>query len=62
MMGDESGKTYRVFQDFGPEDVVKTMAVGIFDCKERTWSIYSDNPRRNEPLIVLPLTMKKKGI
>lgn len=31
---------------------------GIFDCVKRTWSLYSDNPKTNAPLIVLPLDLK----
>lgn len=78
MLGDQSGKKYRVFQDIGPEDVVKTIAVGMYssyhsivsfkngfvgiiDCVEKTWSIYADNPRRTEPLVVLPLVFKSKS-
>ncbi|XP_017779046.1 PREDICTED: uncharacterized protein LOC108564492 [Nicrophorus vespilloides] len=59
MLGDQSGIKYRVFQDFGPDDVVKTIAVGIFDCKEKTLSLYADNPKSNEPLVVIPLVLKK---
>lgn len=32
--------------------------LGIFDCKKETWSLYSDNPKHNEPLVVLPLVLK----
>lgn len=31
------------------------MVPGIFDCIERTWSIYAAKPEENEPLVVLPL-------
>jgi hypothetical protein len=39
---------------------VKTIAVGIFDCSKKTLSLYSDNPKCNEPLVVLPLVIKDK--
>jgi len=59
MLGDQAGVEFRVFHDIGPKDMVKTVAVGIFDCKERTWSLYADNPRYHEPLITLPMVLKK---
>lgn len=59
MLGDNSSKTNCVFRDIGSE-YVKTIAVGIFDCIKRTWSLYSDNPKNNEPLVVLPLVLKQK--
>ncbi|XP_044270193.1 uncharacterized protein LOC123014935 isoform X2 [Tribolium madens] len=55
MLGDDSNKDYPVFRD---TDYVRTIAVGIFDCIKRTWSLYSDNPRHNEPLVVLPIVLK----
>ncbi|EFA00578.1 beta-alanyl-dopamine/carcinine hydrolase [Tribolium castaneum] len=55
MLGDDSNKDYPVFRD---TDFVRTIAVGIFDCVKRTWSLYSDNPKHNEPLVVLPLVLK----
>ncbi|KAF2884225.1 hypothetical protein ILUMI_21960 [Ignelater luminosus] len=61
MLGDHSDKKNPVFRDLGPEDIVKTIAVGIFDCVAKTWSIYADNPRKTEPLVVLPLVLKSKS-
>lgn len=58
MLGDESDSVYKVFRDNDFEDN-KTIAVGIFDCKERTWSIYADNPKKTEPIITIPLTVKQ---
>ncbi|XP_077302142.1 C45 family peptidase tan [Arctopsyche grandis] len=57
MLSDQTGKNYRVFQESGPEDYVKTIAVGIFDCSNYTWSLYADKPSCHEPLIVMPLLM-----
>lgn len=58
MLGDTSGKRHQVFRD-REVDFVKTVAVGIFDCVKRTWSLYSDNPKTNDPLVVLPLVLKE---
>nr|CAI5859111.1 unnamed protein product [Callosobruchus analis] len=57
MLGDTSNSKYPVFRD-DPNDPVLTIAVGIFDCVARTWSLYSDNPKKNEPLAVLPLVLQ----
>lgn len=59
MLSDKSNEKYPVFRD-QPDHPVSTIAVGIFDCIERTWSLYSDEPKRNEPLVVLPLEIKSK--
>ncbi|XP_055304139.1 beta-alanyl-dopamine/carcinine hydrolase [Sitodiplosis mosellana] len=58
MLGDQSGKVHTVFRENGGDEFVKTIAVGIFDCRKQTWSLYSDNPKHNEPLFVLPLVLK----
>nr|BDT05250.1 tan protein [Gryllus bimaculatus] len=56
MLGDQTDPKFTVFQD--KTDHVTTLAVGIFDCVKRTWSIYSDNPKKTEPIIVLPIQLK----
>lgn len=59
MLGDTSAKEHAVFRDnAGEEEFLKTICVGIFDLNKRTWSIYKDNPKFNEPLVVLPLVLK----
>lgn len=58
MLGDTTREDFNVFLG-RPTDRVQTIAVGIFDLHEKTWSIYSDNPALNEPLVVLPLLIKK---
>ncbi|XP_063986303.1 beta-alanyl-dopamine/carcinine hydrolase isoform X1 [Diachasmimorpha longicaudata] len=55
ILSDQTDNEYRVYQDFGPDDYVKTIATGIFDCVKRTWSIYTDKPKFNEPLVVIPI-------
>nr|CAD7457612.1 unnamed protein product [Timema tahoe] len=58
ILGDQSDKEFSIFRESGDNDYVKTVAVGIFDCVERTWSIYADNPKTNDPIVVLPLLLK----
>ncbi|KAK0087367.1 hypothetical protein PV325_001181 [Microctonus aethiopoides] len=55
ILSDQTDNEYRVYQEFGPDDYVKTIATGIFDCVKRTWSIYTDKPNCNEPLVVIPI-------
>ncbi|XP_056635057.1 beta-alanyl-dopamine/carcinine hydrolase isoform X1 [Diorhabda sublineata] len=57
MLSDTTNPNFPVFLDT-PNNYVKTVAVGIFDCVAKTWSLYSDNPSKNEPLVVLPLVLK----
>nr|CAD7613239.1 unnamed protein product [Timema genevievae] len=61
ILGDQSDKEFSIFRESGDNDYVKTVAVGIFDCVERTWSIYADNPKTNDPIVVLPLLLKCVG-
>lgn len=60
MLGDTAGgKEHQVFRDqAGKEEFLKTICVGIFDLNKRTWTIYKDNPKTNEPLAILPLMLK----
>ncbi|XP_050083525.1 uncharacterized protein LOC126570075 [Anopheles aquasalis] len=60
MLGDTSAREHTVFRENGPKDVIKTVCVGIFDCIKRTWTLYSDNPKFNAPLVVLPLTLREQ--
>ncbi|XP_043463208.1 uncharacterized protein LOC122499143 isoform X2 [Leptopilina heterotoma] len=60
ILSDQTDNEYRVFQEFGPQDYVKTIAVGIFNCIEKTWSIYTDKPSCNEPILVMQLQLNKK--
>lgn len=60
MLGDTSSKEHNVFRDkAGEEEFLKTICVGIFDLNKLTWSLYKDNPKTNEPLVVLPLVLKE---
>lgn len=59
MLGDTGAENHQVFRDNpGMEEFLKTICVGIFDLKAKTWSLYKDNPKVNEPLVVLPLVLK----
>ncbi|XP_012256665.2 uncharacterized protein LOC105686426 [Athalia rosae] len=61
ILGDQTDNEYRVFQEFGPDDPIKTIAVGIFDCIEKTWSIYTDNPKTNDPVVVISLQLNNNN-
>ncbi|XP_055534888.1 beta-alanyl-dopamine/carcinine hydrolase isoform X1 [Wyeomyia smithii] len=58
MLGDQSAKEHTVFREKDAKDIIKTVCVGIFDCRKRTWSLYSDNPKFNAPLVVMPLVIR----
>ncbi|XP_030751429.1 uncharacterized protein LOC115878962 [Sitophilus oryzae] len=58
MLSDTRHNCHRVFSDL-KEARVKTICAGIFDLVGRTWSLYSDRPIDNDPLVVLPLDIKK---
>ncbi|KAK4877384.1 hypothetical protein RN001_009890 [Aquatica leii] len=58
LLSNENNKEYPVF--VSTNDFVSTIAVGVFDCTEKTWSIYADNPKKTKPLVVLPLVLKNK--
>ncbi|XP_026276957.1 uncharacterized protein LOC113205509 isoform X2 [Frankliniella occidentalis] len=59
VMGDQSHPEHNIFREAGDDDFVKTVAVGIFDCVNRTWSLYTDNPKTHDPVVVLPLQIRK---
>uniref|UniRef100_A0A1B0AXN0 Peptidase C45 hydrolase domain-containing protein n=1 Tax=Glossina palpalis gambiensis TaxID=67801 RepID=A0A1B0AXN0_9MUSC len=59
MLGDTSGGTHCVFREnLCMDEEVKTIAVGVFDLNEKTFALYSDNPRHHEPHVTLPLILK----
>ncbi|EZA47863.1 Acyl-coenzyme A:6-aminopenicillanic-acid-acyltransferase 40 kDa form [Ooceraea biroi] len=58
ILSDQTDDEFRVYQEIGCDDYVKTLATGIFDCKERTWSIYTDKPQCNEPILVIPMQLR----
>ncbi|KAH9638355.1 hypothetical protein HF086_006535 [Spodoptera exigua] len=55
ILSDTSDKEFRLFQDH-PDDIIMTIAAGIFDLDKRTWSIYINKPKCSEPVAVLPIT------
>lgn len=57
MLGDTSHDEHWIFRctDIGP----KTICVGIFDFKKKTWSLYKNNPKSSEPIAVLQLDLKE---
>ncbi|XP_014207370.1 uncharacterized protein LOC106638619 [Copidosoma floridanum] len=62
VLSDQTDDDYRVYQEIHPDDYVKTIATGIFDCIERTWSIYTDKPSSSKPIVVLPIRTKTSKI
>ncbi|CAH1389163.1 unnamed protein product [Nezara viridula] len=52
LLGDTSNRKYDIFRCM---ESVWTIAVGVFDFLARTWSIYLDNPKLNDPVVVFPL-------
>lgn len=55
MLGDQTNEHWIFRDQAGP---AKTICVGIFDLKARTWSLYKDNPKFNDPMVVLPMLIK----
>ncbi|TGZ54682.1 hypothetical protein DBV15_12603 [Temnothorax longispinosus] len=63
ILSDQTSKDYRIYQEFGSnDDEIKTIATGIFDCIERTWSIYTDIPQINEPILVIPMQLRNFAV
>ncbi|XP_070166732.1 beta-alanyl-dopamine/carcinine hydrolase [Polyergus mexicanus] len=58
ILSDQTDDEFRVYQEIGNDDHIKTIATGIFDCIERTWSIYTDKPQCNEPILVIPMQLR----
>ncbi|XP_049884915.1 uncharacterized protein LOC126379941 isoform X2 [Pectinophora gossypiella] len=54
VLSDDSGTTFQVFQH-KPDSVIKTIAAGIFDLEQMSWSIYINQPNASEPVAVLPI-------
>ncbi|XP_054729751.1 beta-alanyl-dopamine/carcinine hydrolase [Anastrepha obliqua] len=60
MLSDCSGGDYCVFNENNSlDELVKTIAVGVFDLNEKTVALYSDNPGKTKPHCVLPLILKQ---
>ncbi|XP_059055166.1 beta-alanyl-dopamine/carcinine hydrolase [Achroia grisella] len=55
ILSDTAGKKFQVFQE-KPDSIIQTIAAGIFDLDQRTWSIYIDKPNKSEPVAILPIT------
>lgn len=60
MLGDNSGGEHCVFRENDDMDeIVKTICVGVFDLKSKTYSLYSDNPKHHDPHVTIPLFLKQ---
>ncbi|XP_029670506.1 uncharacterized protein LOC115239865 isoform X1 [Formica exsecta] len=62
ILSDQTDDEFRVYQEIGSDDHIKTIATGIFDCIERTWSIYTDKPQYNEPILVIPMQLRDSAV
>lgn len=58
ILSDQTDDEYRVYQEIKKDDFVKTIATGIFDCLERTWTLYTDKPNATDPILVIPLQLR----
>jgi hypothetical protein len=58
ILGDQSDSKWPVYREGHGDDFVKTVAVGIFDCVEKTWALYTENPKISHPIVTLPLQFK----
>lgn len=56
MLGDTSHDEFYVFR-CQPTAATKTICVGIFDLLKRTWTLYKDNPKFNDPLATVSLDL-----
>lgn len=54
MLGDTSHDEFYVFR-CQPTAATKTICVGVFDLIKRTWILYKDNPKCNDPIAILSL-------
>ncbi|KAL4717824.1 hypothetical protein ACJJTC_000973 [Scirpophaga incertulas] len=54
ILSDQTGKNFTVFQD-RVDMVIKTIAAGVFDLDNKTWSIYINKPNISEPVAILPI-------
>ncbi|XP_014477691.1 PREDICTED: uncharacterized protein LOC106746052 isoform X2 [Dinoponera quadriceps] len=59
ILSDQTDDEFRIYQDIDRSDRIKTLATGIFDCVERTWSVYTDKPQCNEPVLVIPMEIRE---
>ncbi|KAL0280400.1 UNVERIFIED_CONTAM: hypothetical protein PYX00_001699 [Menopon gallinae] len=59
ILGDESDTSFPLFRS-GKTEFVATIATGIFNFTDMTWSIYTRNPKETEPIMVLPMDIKKQ--
>lgn len=58
LLGDQTNPPHTVFRENGDVDeYVKTIALGVFDCLNKTCTLYSDNPTTSEPLAVISMQL-----
>jgi len=49
---------YQIYTD-KPDDPVNTINTGVFDFKKKTWTIWTNNPKVNYPILRLSLEFKE---
>ncbi|XP_071518888.1 beta-alanyl-dopamine/carcinine hydrolase [Panulirus ornatus] len=55
LLSDTNDTVYPFFREGGDPDFVKTVALGVFDVVDKTWTIWMKNPQKADPLLTLPL-------
>ncbi|KAK3856250.1 hypothetical protein Pcinc_027283 [Petrolisthes cinctipes] len=55
LLSDTHDEVHPFFREGVETGIVKTVALGVFDILERTWTIWMKNPRSSDSLITLPL-------
>ncbi|XP_060836567.1 beta-alanyl-dopamine/carcinine hydrolase-like isoform X2 [Rhopalosiphum padi] len=54
ILGSTRGGEWQIFRD-RPNDFVNTINLGVFDFTEKTWTIWTNNPLTNPPILRLSL-------
>ncbi|XP_038216136.1 acyl-coenzyme A:6-aminopenicillanic-acid-acyltransferase 40 kDa form isoform X1 [Zerene cesonia] len=60
ILSDTTRQDFQVFQE-KDDSIIKTIAAGVFDLKEKTWNIYINKPNASEPVAILPIRFTNIG-
>ncbi|XP_064101131.1 beta-alanyl-dopamine/carcinine hydrolase-like [Macrobrachium nipponense] len=58
LLSDTHDTEYAFFREGGEPDFVKTIALGVFDLLDKTWTVWMKNPRNYDCLFSLPMLFK----
>ncbi|XP_073973242.1 C45 family peptidase tan [Rhodnius prolixus] len=61
ILGDDSQDCLNIFRN-GIDEPIMTIATAIFNFTDKTWSLFMDNPKRNDPVAVLPLYNRNQKV